>query len=128
MARRSVSIRDSLFSYAKVGTFLLSSSNASFRLNIRFLSRTLAACRWTPVMILLRLDLLCPRLQHLGEKLAVSSVRPSPGGELLQEEPLSRVWLFGQYGEMSTSSDPKAHFWVNPIRLMSLTKFINTES
>uniref|UniRef100_A0A182TDS6 Uncharacterized protein n=1 Tax=Anopheles melas TaxID=34690 RepID=A0A182TDS6_9DIPT len=45
IARRSVSMRDNRFSYAKVGTLRRSLSNASFRLNMRRRSRMLAARR-----------------------------------------------------------------------------------
>lgn len=49
MASRSVSIRDKRFSYANVGTFRRSLSNASFRLYMRLRSRMLAARRCASV-------------------------------------------------------------------------------
>jgi len=49
MANLSVSIRDSRFSYANVGTLRRSLSNASFRLYMRLRSRMLAARRCASV-------------------------------------------------------------------------------
>lgn len=55
IASRSVSIRDSRFSYANVGTLRRSLSNASFRLYMRRRSRMLAARRCASVATLRRI-------------------------------------------------------------------------